>query len=341
MPVKLSIVLITRNQEWNIRRLIESVLRETKDIPEREVVLVDSASTDDTVKLAADYPIHILRLKAGQRFTAAAGRYVGYRHTTGDLVLFLDGDMELQPAWLLVAVNFLLENPTVAVVSGQFLDLLPCASSDVPQRIRVSTPVACNAVPVQFCGGAGMYRRSVLEQVGPFNPYLYSDEEPDLCLRVRMAGYSVVRVEQVMVNHYTEPGETFLGVLSRWRRNLYLGTGQNLRYKLGTNLFWPYLRERGYAVAPGVAVTLGIASMVFFITSGDPRWLAIWLLLLAAALVIDVIRRRSIYRTTVSVSKRLLVLLGTVRGFLDKPLPPATYPCSVELVKTGPAVPQS
>jgi glycosyltransferase involved in cell wall biosynthesis len=340
MSMKLSVVLIARNQEWNIRRLIGSVVRETESISEREIVLVDSGSTDRTVELAAEYPIRILRLNAGQRFTAAAGRYVGYRHTSGDFVLFLDGDMELQSDWLLGALNLLLENPRVAVVTGQVLDLLPSSSPAAPQPLPAAAPLACKTIPVQFCGGAGMYQRSVLEQVGSFNPYLYSDEEPDLCLRVRMAGYSVVRFDRVMVRHYTEPGETFFGVLSRWRRNFYLGTGQNLRYKLGTKLFWPYLRERGYVIAPAVAVALGISCVLLFMSSGDMRWLEIWALLIGAVLLLDVIRRRSVYRTIVSVSKRLLVLFGTVKGFLETPLPPATYPCSVELIKTGPALPQ-
>ena len=92
---ELSVVLISKNQEWNIARLVESVLRETDALPSREIVLVDSASTDRTTEIAARYPIAVLKLCPEQRLTAAAGRYVGYKRTTGDLVLFLDGDMEL------------------------------------------------------------------------------------------------------------------------------------------------------------------------------------------------------------------------------------------------------
>jgi len=40
-----------------------------------------------------------------------------------------------------------------------------------------------------------MYRRAVLEEVGTFNPYLNSDEEPELGLRIRHAGYRILELD--------------------------------------------------------------------------------------------------------------------------------------------------
>src|SRR6058998_1435099 len=90
----LSVVLITRNQTENVDRLIASVIGETATMESPEVVLVDSASRDDTVERASRHPIKVLRLSESQVLTAAAGRYVGFHATHGAFVLFLDGDME-------------------------------------------------------------------------------------------------------------------------------------------------------------------------------------------------------------------------------------------------------
>ena len=98
--MELSVVLISKNQAWNIARLVESVLRGTSSIPASEIILVDSASTDDTVQLASRYPINIVRLRPTQKLSPAAGRYIGYKRTRGEFILFLDGDMELIPGWL-------------------------------------------------------------------------------------------------------------------------------------------------------------------------------------------------------------------------------------------------
>ena len=104
---ELSIVLISKNQAWNMSRLVESVLRNTTCVSSREIVLVDSASTDGTIEVASRYPIRILRLRPDQHLTPAAGRYIGYKHTSGELVLFLDGDMELCKGWLETGLQIL------------------------------------------------------------------------------------------------------------------------------------------------------------------------------------------------------------------------------------------
>jgi len=114
-----SVVLISRNQAWNISRLIESVLDGTGGIQAREIVLVDSASSDGTVEIARRYPIKILRLSPTQPLTPAAGRYVAYERTSGDLILFLDGDMEMCSGWLGKATVIAETEPAVAVVTGR------------------------------------------------------------------------------------------------------------------------------------------------------------------------------------------------------------------------------
>src|SRR3989304_3121663 len=111
---KLSVVMISRNQEWNIARLVESALRSTADLESTEIVLVDSASSDRTVDFARPYPIRVLRLSPNQVLTPAAGRYVGYKHTDGDLVLFVDGDMEICVGWVQRAIEYMRENSDTA-----------------------------------------------------------------------------------------------------------------------------------------------------------------------------------------------------------------------------------
>jgi len=328
--MELSIILISHNQSWNIPRLIESVLHETTFVQEREILLVDSASSDGTAELAATFPIRVLRLPASQRLTAAAGRYVGCKHTSGKLVLFLDGDMEMMPGWLACAMDYLARNPAVAAVTGQVFDVLPTADSDdVPVMPAVASAAA---VSIPACGGAGMYRRAVLEQVGNFNPYLYSEEEPDLCLRMRVAGYSIVRLERPLAKHYSDMSEKFATVLGRWRRNLHLGQGQNLRYKWGTRYFWRYMYERSYGTVPAFTMLVGIFSLAWWLAAGQARYFQLWLAVVAVVLVADAIRKRSLYRTLVGLFKRWVVIVGTVHGLLIPPFDPANYPCTAEVV---------
>jgi glycosyltransferase involved in cell wall biosynthesis len=330
MPT-LSVVLITKNQAWNIARLIESVLQETAELPSTEIVLVDSASTDDTVEVARHYPINILRLHPTAQLTPAAGRYIGYKHSTNDLVLFLDGDMQLYQGWLTQAIELLNNRPDIAVVTGQVIDLPKLSNS--PNRPVNTHTGSTGVVEVPHCGGAGMYRRAVLERVGTFNPYLRSDEEPELCIRIRHANYHVVCIDYPIAYHYSDPSEALSTLVARWKRNLYLGAGQNIRYHLGQELLWPYLKERGYGCVPGLGVVAACVSLLWSIRTVNWVWFRSFTLLLFIALVGDAYRKGSVNRTMYSLLQRMLILDGTVRGFFMKPLPPREYPDRLDVIQ--------
>ena len=328
----LSVVLISKDQEWNIARLVESVLRETAQFPAREIVLVDSASTDRTREIAARYPIAVLKLRPEQRLTAAAGRYVGIKRTTGDLVLFLDGDMELCEGWLDQALGVMHSRSDVAVVCGRVIDGPKVLHTPAVEHPEASGTDAAG-VDVPHGGGAAMYRRSVLERVGTFNPYLYSDEEPELCLRIRHAGYRVFRLHRPIAFHYSAPAHALSTLLGRRSRNLWLGYGQNLRYFFGSPLLWPYLRERGWAVVPALTLCSGVVATAASGLTGQWGWLALWgasVTVLATAIVI---RKRSLMRALFSLFGRLLILEGTVRGLLLKPYDPAGYPGRYDVIQ--------
>ncbi len=325
----LSVVLISRNQAWNIERLITSVLLATTDLPDVEIVLVDSASTDGTPEIGTRYPIDVLRLRADQPLTLAAGRYIGYQQSTGDLVLFLDGDMELCSGWLEQALRLMAQRPEVGLVTGQVVDLPRMAGPHDKPALVLSERVSV----LEYCGGAALYRRAVLRQVGTFNPYIRSDEEPELCIRIRHAGYQILRIECPIVFHYSDPGEALATIVGRWQRGLYLGAGHNIRYLLGQPTFWWYIRERGYGCGPLAGLLLGAISMALSYRTRRWRLFAAWAALPMLLLAGLSYRRRSFKSASISFVKRLLIVDGLIRGFLIRPLAPDTYPGHLDVIK--------
>lgn len=312
---KLAVVIICKNQAWNIGRLIESVQRETAGLIESEIVIVDSNSADDTVKAASAYPVRIVRLRPEAHMTAAAGRYTGIHHSTAERILFLDGDMELYPGWLKQALCEMEQDPSIGVITGQRLDLpLNTQEADKPAQQTYKDKMPLTEVP--YCGGAALYWRAILEEVGSFNPYIYSDEEPDLCIRIRQHGYRAVQIQRLMIYHYTDPVGAWSSLIGRWQRNLYMGAGQNLRYHFGTTMFWPYCRERGYGVLPALGLIVGLMVLAGSIITRRFTLLAIGIGLFALFILADSVRKRSLYRTVSSLLERLFIVDGTIRGFL-------------------------
>ncbi len=337
--IELSIVLISKNQAWNIARLIESVLQATSSIAMVEILLVDSASTDETVEVASRYPITILRLRPGHRLSPAAGRYIGYKRTRGEFVLFLDGDMELLQGWLGDALRIMRDSPRAGVMmSSRVIDMVPpagCEPTSAAETVHIVAPREMSDVSF-VAGGAALYRHSVLEEVGSFNPYLYSDEEPELYLRIRRAGYRVVLLDQPMVRHFSVASvpESVSVVLSRRRRNFLRGVGQCMRYHLSDKLLWPYISERGsWSLVPAFWLAAGLASFLASLLTGNLIWSGLWFGLTAFAIASAALKKRSLRRALVAAFHRLLMVEGLIRGFLMKPLSPESYPQNAELLQ--------
>jgi len=85
MNIKLSACTITKNEEKNIERSINSY----KDFVD-EVIVVDTGSTDNTVEIAKSLGAKVVEFRWCNDFAAA--RNCALDNTTGDWVLFLDAD---------------------------------------------------------------------------------------------------------------------------------------------------------------------------------------------------------------------------------------------------------
>lgn len=335
--IELSVVLISKNQAWNISRLIESVLDGTSGVSEKEVILVDSASTDETVQLASRYPVTILRLHPDQRLSPAIGRYVGYKHTKGEYVLFLDGDMELLRGWVDCALRAMRATPHAGIAMSSSVIGMPRSAArtdyaDLPCGEAFGQPKVTWQVSFA-AGGAALYRRSVLELVGPFNPYLYSEEEPELCLRIRRAGYLVLLYDQPIVRHYDDALLSVSSVLGRRRRNFHLGMGQAARYHFGTKLFWRWLIERWWEPSAALLFVSGLVSLLLSFVLGNVVYLAFWLLGLALLIVVLSLRKRSLRAAVVAAFNWVIMAEGFLRGFLRKPKPPTGFNAKMETVR--------
>jgi glycosyltransferase involved in cell wall biosynthesis len=331
---RLSVVIIARNESKNIARAVESVLRGIEDWPQTQVLLVDSASTDETVDIARRYPISIVRLAPAWFLSASAGRYIGTRYTQGDLILFLDGDMELASGWLERAVPFILEHPEAAGVDGYFRNVHVRDGQVISEREALRDPQG-NPVEVTYFCGAALYRRSALAQVGGFNPYLISEEEPELSMRLRHAGYKLIRLPYLISTHYGPPLNSWEYNVRRFRTRLWTGYGQVPRYHIKSGLLWTVLRQRNtYATIIYLAALLISVAVILFTFLSLKIWLlVIWALAASAVVVVFSIKKRSLRKTWQSLLFQGLVAYSAVRGFLMAPQPPASYPTSVEIVQ--------
>lgn len=279
----LSVVIVGRNEGERLVRCLESVVAARPSIDSWEIIYVDSASSDDSVSRAARLGARVISV-APARPCAAVGRNAGWRAARGAVVLFLDGDMTLVPQFVERAVAGF-SDPQVAVIFGNCRERHP--EESLYNRILDLDWIAPTG-PVEYCGGAALIRRELLERVGGYNEDLIAAEDTELCARIRALGYTVLHLDQPMVHHDL----SITRFSQYWRRALRSGyaygevSGRIRRNDLPV---W-YRQARRNRLHGVVILTLVAAAPLLSIAVRSPVPLLVAIVLIAALAIRTAIR---------------------------------------------------
>lgn len=189
-------VVIGRNEGERLKRCLESLSTGV-------VVYVDSGSTDGSGQWARQNGAELIELDMSVPFTAARARNAGFRRLQDivpDLryVQFVDGDCELIDGWTQAAMTFLERHPDVGAVCGRRRERFPGRSI---YNWLCDREWEGPTGEVRTCGGDVMIRSSALEAVGGYRDDMIAGEEPELCVRLRAAGWRVWRLATDMTLH--------------------------------------------------------------------------------------------------------------------------------------------
>ncbi len=203
---------------WNGARwlagCLDAVAAQTR--PADEVVVVDDASTDDSVRIAAGHPLapRVVRQPENRGFGAAVNR--GISCVAADAVALVNVDVVLAPDWLERAVAALeaaasaaavattmvaMDDPGVLDDTGNFLRRDGAAE----QRGRFRRDQGLWDKPGEVwgaCAGAALFRRDAVLAIGGFEErFVMYLEDVDLALRLRLAGWRCL-YEPVLARHH-------------------------------------------------------------------------------------------------------------------------------------------
>ncbi len=206
-----SVVIPARNEAAGIGDLIRSVLAQEPVRRELEVIVVDDASSDDTVAVAREAGARVLELgTASTSGNPALARNRGAAIAAGDPIVFLDADCTPLAGWL----DRLLDvHDAGAEVVGGSLDLPPglpamarcdyyCGWYHVHSRRRPGE------VPNHPPGNLSV-RRATFERSGGFTerqPVAYAHEELAWQSEVRRTGGRILFEPTAVVHHHNRPG---------------------------------------------------------------------------------------------------------------------------------------
>lgn len=208
------VVLIGRNEGARLKAALASVSGQA-----RQVVYVDSGSTDNSVAEARNSGARVVALDMSVPFTAARARNAGFDALDDpQIVQFIDGDCSLVPGYLDAARAHLEAHPQLGLVTGWRAEIHPDASA---YNAICDWEWHRPAGEIPACGGDMMVRAEAWAGVGGMNPQVIAAEDDEFCTRLRKAGWQLERLPLQMTRH--DAAMTTFG--QWWRRAVRTGHG--------------------------------------------------------------------------------------------------------------------
>ena len=249
-PIKsfpmVSIVVPCFNEEKVIANTIDNL--KSLNYPNYEIIIVDDGSTDRTLRIAFDKRGDSVRVLTQPNKGKAAALNYGIDVAEGEFVLCVDADSTLAPNTIQEGLKHFRDKEVGAVagfveVKNQNNLLTKFQAFEYSMGLNFIRRALANfgIVPV-IPGPVGLFRRSVLDQVGGYlEDRKLMAEDAELTLRIANAGYKVNSEENMVA--YTEAPESWMSLFRqryRWNRGIVQALKLNLNRLLRSNerSFW-------------------------------------------------------------------------------------------------------
>jgi len=210
--MSISIVIRAFNEAQHIGRLLYGITQQT--YPNPEVVLVDSGSTDNTLAIAAQYPVKVVHIKP-ENFTFGRSLNTGITAATGDLVVITSAHCyPLYPDWL-EQLTKPFDNEAIALCYGKQRGGENNHYSE-QQFFRKYFPdhsVLQQAHPYSHNANAAIRRH--LWEKHPYDEDLTGLEDLAWSSWLMASGYEIAYVAEAEVIH--QHNETYLQVYNRYQ----------------------------------------------------------------------------------------------------------------------------
>ena len=207
---QVSVVVTVRNEERNIRHLLDSL------VPQqglKEVVVVDADSSDDTAAIARSYEGSLPVRVVVERCSRGGGRNIGASLARGELLAFTDGDCIANPFWTARLLAAWAGEPA-RIVAGKtiltgFWAFTQLHRVELPHLGQDTTWPSCNLA----------YPRALFERLGGFDPAFVTAEDIDLNVRAVEAGARIAHAPDAIV--YARARDSVTGFLRQAYWNGY------------------------------------------------------------------------------------------------------------------------
>lgn len=241
---KTAIVILSWNLKNYTALCIDSI-RKTTPEELREIIVVDNASTDDSIEWLQSQPDIILQInKENHGFPKGCNEGIALASKDSDIFL-LNNDTVLPPNALFWLQIGLYESESVGATGSisnygkndQMIEMDFTSQTEVlDYAIKTNIPMEHPYEPkVYLYGFALLMKRTVLDKVGLLDERFFpgNAEDLDICLRIRKAGYDIILCHNSVIFHF---GSQSLKKAGDEYKELMLNNNYKLCDKYGVNI---------------------------------------------------------------------------------------------------------
>jgi len=255
---KITVVVPVRNEEEFIAQTLGYILSQDYPNEQLEVIVADGESDDRTREIVnniseADSRVRLIE-NPGR--LSSAGRNVGIKNATGDIVTFIDGHTYIDNDQLLKNIAHYMAEKEISVLSRpQFLDTpennffqkaVSLARRSVIGHGLDSTIYTNKEMFVNPASSGASYRRDLFDKIGIYDERFDACEDVELNYRAHLNGYKSYTSPDLAVYYY--PRSSIKGLFRQLKR---YGQG---RYRL----FRKHKSSLSLGTMVPVLMTLGI-----------------------------------------------------------------------------------
>ena len=291
-----SIIVPVYNEEKVVKNSIKSLLE--LDYSNYEIIIVNDGSNDKTKQVAeslvgfqkglrGNIKVSLIDKPNGGKSSALNA---GIKHSKAEIVLCMDGDSQLSPDSITIAVRHF-TNPEIGAVAGNvkvlnrrklFTDLqaLEYIEGLNMARSAQSFVKLVNIIP----GPIGLFRKKAIEESGYYSDETFA-EDADLTLKILANGWKIYYEPNSI--SYTEAPEKLSQLLKqryRWTRGILQSIRKHKKLMFNPTinfgdtfilwtmfyeaLIWPAMNIAANVFFIVAAIFFGLASLIFFWWAG-------------------------------------------------------------------------
>jgi GT2 family glycosyltransferase len=212
-----SIIIPNYNGRRYLEPCLQSLRAQTYPAGLTQIIVVDDASSDDSIEFVRSHFPEVLVVPLARNSGLAAGCNRGAERATGEWLVMLNNDTEVEPSWLAALLESASEHPEAGAVASKMLlfdrknvlhnagDLM--GRDGVPRNRGVWQEdlgqYDGDVAVFGGCGGGVAYRRAAWLETHGFDERLFMYlEDVDLAWRLRLLGWQAVFAPGARLYHH-------------------------------------------------------------------------------------------------------------------------------------------